>query len=409
MLNTSNVNKRFCLVILLIIALGLRIFLPRLMPYCKLYWLMKMERDNKVLMSPTEINDFNEQVRNNPNKHVLDLLEVPESFDKKFFASYVQYMELNPTFNLDLSGLKKETVNIIGYGIAINRANLRVVPTDHILGEDRDNMDIDLWQQKEVKFGEAFIVLYNVNEWYFVQTVNAWGWLKKKDIAFCDRDQFEKYLNTSNFVVVLDKLLKLDQDYLDMGARLILVEEDDKYFKIKLPSADINGNLTFNIKHLEKTGLHKGYLPYTRYNLIKQAMKYLGTSYGWGGLNNGVDCSGFILNIFSVFGFVFPRQSGDQQKIGNIYFDFDISLSDDALDKMLRYLPSGTILYMKGHIMLYLGVYKDKPYIIHSSGSYYTKDGRRKKSRKVIITDLDLLKKNGLSFKKALMSATIIE
>ncbi|MCH3960309.1 MAG: NlpC/P60 family protein [Selenomonas sp.] len=41
---------------------------------------------------------------------------------------------------------------------------------------------------------------------------------------------------------------------------------------------------------------------------MKQAFRFLGDEYGWGGQNNSVDCSSFTQNVYRSFGIMIPAR-----------------------------------------------------------------------------------------------------
>jgi cell wall-associated NlpC family hydrolase len=52
--------------------------------------------------------------------------------------------------------------------------------------------------------------------------------------------------------------------------------------------------------------------------VVEEAMKYLGTPYVWSGANltGGVDCSGFTMAVYSLFGISLPHRARDQAECG---------------------------------------------------------------------------------------------
>ncbi len=96
--------------------------------------------------------------------------------------------------------------------------------------------------------------------------------------------------------------------------------------------------------------------PLTRRAIITEALSFLGTPYGFGGLDGGIDCSRLLLDLFASFGLDFPRFSGWQAKAGS--FSYDVSDVDEKAKQEIIDQADKTgvvILQLPGHIMLYLG------------------------------------------------------
>ena len=124
--------------------------------------------------------------------------------------------------------------------------------------------------------------------------------------------------------------------------------------------------------------MHKGYLPYTRENITRQAFKFLGERYGWGHSYNARDCTGFVSEVYKTFGIFMPRNSGQQglSSMGkNTRFTEDSS-RQDKLDTF-KSLDAGDLIYIPGHVMMYIGNVDDQPYVIHdvSGLSYIDESG----------------------------------
>lgn len=94
--------------------------------------------------------------------------------------------------------------------------------------------------------------------------------------------------------------------------------------------------------------------------IVKEAVKYLGTPYVYGGnsLTNGIDCSGFTQQIYKKFGIDLPRTSTAQSKVSGTR----VSIKDA--------LP-GDLYAAPGHAGIYIGDGK----MIHADGSVVTCTG----------------------------------
>jgi cell wall-associated NlpC family hydrolase len=94
--------------------------------------------------------------------------------------------------------------------------------------------------------------------------------------------------------------------------------------------------------------------------LLNEAYRYLGVRYVWGGNTaNGIDCSGFVKNVFERCGFPLPRLGSDQMAYG-------IAVPPDQLQP-------GDRLYFgrrkERHGVTHTGLYIGNGYFIHSSSS----------------------------------------
>lgn len=94
-----------------------------------------------------------------------------------------------------------------------------------------------------------------------------------------------------------------------------------------------------------------------RSTLCEDALQYLGNPYVWGGtsLTNGVDCSGFTMQIFKNYGVSLSHYSGAQANAGR-----EISYSEARPGDLLFYSSSGGTI---DHVAIYIG----NGQIVHAS------------------------------------------
>ena len=86
-----------------------------------------------------------------------------------------------------------------------------------------------------------------------------------------------------------------------------------------------------------------------RTNIKNSALKYIGGSYVWGGntLGAGVDCSGFVQQIFKLYGVALPRVSKEQAKSG-----VAVSSGNKKVGDLIFYANSNGVV---DHVAIYIG------------------------------------------------------
>ena len=151
-----------------------------------------------------------------------------------------------------------------------------------------------------------------------------------------------------------------------MSVRLPYKGVTEEGYELVMPSKDEDGNITRKTIIVKKEQAHVGYLPYTKRNIIIQAFKYEDIPYRWGGMNDGIDCSSFVSNVYRTFGFEFPRNTSEQRKsVGKIISLVD-KTNEEKLTILQKHAPS--LLFKKGHVLIYLGPINNTHYVINATG-----------------------------------------
>ena len=91
-----------------------------------------------------------------------------------------------------------------------------------------------------------------------------------------------------------------------------------------------------------------------RENLVKKALKYVGTPYKYGGESpsEGFDCSGFVYYVYKSIGYNIPRSTEEQLKAGR---------------KVMRGFKKGDLLFFKFNGKLHVGIFIGNHHMLHSS------------------------------------------
>ena len=97
------------------------------------------------------------------------------------------------------------------------------------------------------------------------------------------------------------------------------------------------------------------------------------------------DCSATMKDLFSPFGIWLPRNSMDQAAKGVVFIDLS-RLSCKEKEKMIisKGIPYLTLIWLRGHIMLYIGSYKGRAMVFHNLWGIKTKSFLGKEGRKIV-------------------------
>jgi len=373
--------------------------------------------DNIVLIDKKGVSQFNQQVMQS-NSHVVDPLAMAKVLTKAQLINHINEISSVPgsdrfyydghklgekEFNVYRDNLNIPAVleqNNVSWGLVVKRTSLRTFPTtDRVFNSGMDT-DLDRFQETAVFPGEAVAVLHESKDkkWYLVRSYNYLAWVLKEDIALGDKKIVHDFVHNTHFLMITgDKVFttfvpnkaQVSEVQLDMGVKLPLINKQEypahlygqnpfASYIVQLPVRTSKGMLDFLPAMIAKSkDTHIGYLPFTKQNIIKQGFKFLGERYGWGHDYNGRDCTGFVGEVYKTFGLLMPRNSGQQGKASygkNVDFTAESS-KQEKLDAISQ-LEIGDLIYIPGHVVMYLGDDNGEPYIIHDVKglSYYTED-----------------------------------
>ncbi|WP_346355450.1 SH3 domain-containing protein [Azotosporobacter soli] len=385
------------------------------------YWLARVPEREQVLMNGAEIAQYNEELRGKQPTVVYDLLRYPSQVPGTALKQWLSecqmpegYVNGQPMASewkrqvmLRINTDKVKPMNTVEYGLITVRSHVRAVPTATPIFESATDKEFDQNQSTILNPGEGVVILQRSPDglWLFVQSENYRGWLSADVVAVAsDRKVWQEYLAAEHFIVVTGSKLSLTLDgrtvLLEMGSQLPLAKKEDaSVHTVLLPKRDATGGVIFTEYRLAANAdVQVGYLPYTTENVLRQAFKFKGQPYGWGGLKDSVDCSSLIMDVYRTFGFRLPRDADQQEaSIGKNY-----PVASSGAAAVLDTVRSGSTLYMPGHTMLYLGKADGLYYVIHSLGSSGAPDKFGKYQRvpvmQVVVSDLSLKRKTGRPF-----------
>ena len=320
--------------------------------------------------------------------------EIPKLF--KNGAALTEYSFTHAKANCNFDALTADCT--VRYALTIRRTNLRLLPEEAGWFESKTDTHYDQVQATVLDPAEPVAVLSESKDkkFVFVETRSYAGWLDVSTLAFTDKATWLKYVSPQNYLTVIASRKTIPQgaSLFQMGAKVLLRAADvqkDGSWAISIPSVDANGTIVeqgLNVPN--DNGVKKGTLPCTGNNVIRQAFRFLGEGYGWGGLEDGVDCSSFVQDVYRSVGIELPRDADRQARA------MPRSVSLDGMNReqrlaIIKKAKPGSLLFSAAHVMIYLGTDdKGEPLVIHALSSYFTFGEQITKHyiRKVIVSDL---------------------
>ena len=281
----------------------------------------------------------------------------------------------------------------VRYAVAVQRADVRLLPTGDGWYESPGDVRYDSLQGTVLDPGEAVLVLHSTRDgmFAFVESRDYLGWVDIRSLALTDRETWRGFAAPEEFFTVTVPQLRLYDAgrtlLYQLGAKIPGTYAAEGTMRLCIPVRDAGGHLRVREDAAVADGrLTPGRLPLTHNNLVRLAFAPLGTEYGWGGQNEGMDCSSYVQNVYRAMGVELPRDA-DQQERACMRLPL-AGLDTNARAERLSGAPLGALLFRPGHVMLYLG--RDAgniPLVIHDISSYY-EDGEKRYMRQVVVSDL---------------------
>lgn len=386
------------------------------------YWTGKNKPGEAVFISTDDLDRLNLQIMQKSANTLVDLAKYPDKVYTqwmknkisaameigKFQGTEVPKLFKNGTALTEFSyaQAKKNTgidevpaVCEVRYALTTNRTNLRLLPEDAGWFESADDKHYDHLQATVLDPCEPLAVMTDSldKQFVFVDSRYYAGWVKTSELAFTDKATWMKYAATKSYLTVLAsrKTIPSGKAFYQMGGRVLLradAIQKDGTWAITMPTVDTNGTIVEQAYNLPNdNAVVKGALACSENNLIRQAFRFLGEDYGWGGLDKNVDCSSFVQDVYRSVGIELPRDTNRQEKVMTRSISLKGMTHAQRLEIIKKAKPA-SLLFAPGHVMIYLGNDENgEPLVIHAISSYFTlNDGQVAKQyvRKVLVSDL---------------------
>lgn len=197
----------------------------------------------------------------------------------------------------------------------------------------------------QILFGEKVEILDKKNNWIKIKA---------------DYDDYEGWADFKHFLVISDVEFQTMNSlhYASEGFNLAIDED----MPLTLPIASVlpnleNGKMKFGTKEMDYLGeFQTG--RFTKESIPDLAFQYLNTPYLWGGKSVfGIDCSGFVQQVYKFCGFKLPRDAYEQAELGEA-----LSFIEEAEPGDLAFFDNSD-----GKI-IHVGIILEENKIIHAHG-----------------------------------------
>ena len=282
------------------------------------------------------------------------------------------------------NGNYDEYATINKQAITLKRLNIRAMPTTKPVLLDPtkagEGFPFDYLQNTSIAANKpVFVSHYSKDKkWIFIESSFAFGWVKSASVVIIDKKYTDEWQKAEQIFITKEgePIYSEDGEFLfksRIGTMLALVEEDEDSYTVLTISKYKNKEPLYIKSQIDKRIAHKGILEFNSQNVSKIIKEVSLTNYGWGGIFGQRDCSSTIRDFYTPFGLWLPRNSYQQSRSGTV-----VSLEglSDALkiQKIEKYAkPFETLLYKKGHIVLYAGTYKGEIIIFQNVWGVKTK------------------------------------
>ena len=251
--------------------------------------------------------------------------------------------------------------------------DLRCIPLAGGLYRGRIDRQFDRNQCSRLQPGELVRALRRTPDgWLYVRAGNVVGWLEHATLAPPMTPLEARALAARPRLTVLGDLVPAETSrgervFLRLGTGLPLVDDAGDLYQILVPTTA--GWTDAFVPKSE--ALREGYLALTRRHALALAFARLGDPYGWGGLGGYRDCSSLLLDVAATFDLRLGRNSSVQAQAGSTVVDVTGKSDADKLAAVRAADQRGLVLlYMPGHIMLYLGELDGKAYALSAISEY---------------------------------------
>ena len=335
------------------------------------FWMQRLGEDaNRVLLSPLDIHALNAGNGQRPwafqdvtSDEVADRDRIAKELHERrvWVAERIssgRYLDHESRVMNEALAVASQARAIDEFRILTRRTDLRCLPSRHAMRSRTSSPTFDRNQCSGLAPGHLVRALLRSGRWTYVHAAHSVGWVVEPEwTPPMSREAARAFRDSTPRVVFTQRTSPENKAARarELGENYPLLhhaDDDPQVPRYRQPT-----DIGLENRAVENArGVQKGWLPFTRANLLRLAFGELGREYGWGESGGGTDCSRLVFDIFKAFGIMLGRHSSEQARSGTSVIE-TAKVSGEAKRATIREASSRgvVLLYMPGHIMLYLG------------------------------------------------------
>lgn len=340
--------------------------------------------------SPWSATCVNRLLRSNPDlktteEQALNSFRSPQGYGVNFRPYTEQWFhKIGEVMDLD-QFLTTKSYNPANRAITVTNLLCRELPTDepHFYsyklagqGYPFDNLQISsIWAGTPV-----YILGQSKDQnWVLVLTPDFIAWVHHNGIAHADDAFVHRWqqgakaqlaaITQTNTPIIDSQGIERFSAY--VGTVLPVLRVNGSSLDVYVPAADKNGRAILRDATVSTENAKVMPVPATPHQFTSILKTLQNRPYGWGGMYFNNDCSAELKSLYTPFGIWLPRHSSYQVTAGEM-----VDMSKDtkgqplSAKQRLHYLiqeghPLTTIVYIGGHVFMYLGTYENPNSFAH--------------------------------------------
>jgi len=327
-------------------------------------------------------------------------------YGKRIPRKWFNYQRRNSNFKAYESLLKS--------AITVRHTDLKIYPTkqDFYYNPKRtgEGFPFDYNQNSSLNINTPLIISHYSKDkkWVYIRSSYAYGWLPVSDIAFVSKYFKKQFMNNNYAVTIKDNLFIQDKNFKSIVKLGTIFPIDSKTKKYMMATRTKSGYAKIKLLTAKKKWIiAKKPIAFTPANVALISNQFVGERYGWGGKMFARDCSSMTRDFFAPFGIFLRRNSKEQRYDGKRV----ISLRRMSLKKkksviLKKAKPFRSLLYVKGHIALYVGERKGEPMILHNYWGARLNNRKKRIFGRAILTTTQIGKERKDIKKRAMLLNT---